>query len=184
MPVAKAEKSRAFAGAKTVHCLQAFAGSVLTQFDASSEVFRRHPGVPPANGVLVVVCAASGTSAGAWSSVVARGEGDCCVRCGRKLILLWLLRWCGHRGPVFGNSGDQVVVLRRVGLGEPPPLSLGDSRVVPLPFLPFGADRIRSESRVWREVVELLTATNAEEWLVAGPRTLSWCATPGIGRST
>ena len=36
----------------------------------------------------------------------------------------------------------------------------------PLAFLPCGAG----------EVVELLTETNAEDWLVAGPRTPSWCA--------
>ena len=51
-------------------------------------------------------------------------------------------------------SGDMVVALRWVEPGEPPPLPLNGSRVLPLAF---GADR------VWREVVELLTETNAED---------------------
>ena len=78
-------------------------------------------------------------------------------------------------GTAYDYSGDKVVVLRWVGPGEPPPLSLNDSRVLPLAFLPFEADRARRKFRVWREVVELLTETNAEDWLVAGPRALSWC---------
>ena len=69
-------------------------------------------------------------------------------------------------------SGDTVVVLRWVGPGEPPPLS---SVTLESSLLPSRADRARREIRVWREVVELLTETNAEDWPVAGPRTLSWC---------
>ena len=38
----------------------------------------------------------------------------------------------------YDYSGDLVVVLRWVELGEPPPLSLNDSRVLPLVFLSFG----------------------------------------------
>ena len=57
-----------------------------------------------------------------------------------------------------------------------PPVSRKDSRVFPLAFLPYGTDRARRDVRVWREVVELLTETNAQDWLVAGPRTPAWCA--------
>ena len=73
-----------------------------------------------------------------------------------------------------GHSGDIVVVLRLVELAEPPRLPPNGYRVH-LAFLLFGADRARRKIRVWREVVELLTKTNAEDWLGAGPRTLSWC---------
>ena len=30
--------------------------------------------------------------------------------------------------------------------------------------------------RVWRDVVERVTEIHAGDWLVAGPRTLPWCA--------
>ena len=59
-------------------------------------------------------------------------------------------------------------------------------RVLPLTFLPSGADRARRKIRVWREVVELLTETNAEDWLVAGSYTFKVRAIsdPVVGRST
>ena len=43
-------------------------------------------------------------------------------------------------------------------------------------LLPSGAGRARRRTRVCRDVVELLTETNAEDWPVVGPRTLAWCA--------
>ena len=55
--------------------------------------------------------------------------------------------------------------------------------ILPLSFLLFSADRARRKIWVWREVVGLLTETDAEDWPVAGSRTLSWCARCLNGRS-
>ena len=155
------------------------------EVEARDDFDRRHPGVlHPTEGVWWSLAGLQGLSLERGPPpVVARGEGDWCV-----------LETVGEvsRGQVWTNTdcfsdvrgaaaigtgsdypGELVMVLRWVGPAGPPPLSLNDSRVLPLAFLPLGADRARRKIRV-QEVFELLTETNAEDWRVAGPRTLAW----------
>ena len=78
-------------------------------------------------------------------------------------------------GMAYEYSGDTVVVFRWVGPGEPACTSM----ILEFSLMLFCLSKLTGlDARLGcgREVVELQTKTNAEDWPVAGPRTLSWCA--------
>ena len=77
-------------------------------------------------------------------------------------------------------SANIVVALRQVEPGELPLPCL--SMLLEFSLLHFGAARARRKIRMRREVVEPPTETNAEDWLVAGRSTLSWCSTLKLGK--
>ena len=102
-----------------------------------------------------------------------RSETSSVDKCGRELIGCVTSGELRASGWLTTISANIVVALRWVEPGELPLPCL--SMLLEFSLLHFGAATAPRKIRMRREVVEPPTETNAEDWLVAGRSTLSWC---------
>ena len=203
MPVAKAGKTRASAGARIAHCLLEFAGRVQTHSDASSETFqlrraempaevaaRADPSIPhPADGVWWPLARLQGLPLERGSPpVVARGEGDWRVLetvgdVSRGQVWTKTDRYCDLGGAAGVRMADDCTgdilawwLSAGLGLASPRPCL---SMVLEFSLLPFCLSELTGLDARFGCGVKLSnywTETNPKDWPVVGRRTLAWCA--------